>query len=104
MINEDDEYDKERELYDIYIKDKKLKPIKLEELVLYDKISIVYTPDSQKYINELYPKFGRIIKLGKEIEDIILENNNRQYSGSHYWVSNCYSNNRGFEYDISIIS
>lgn len=44
----------------------------ISNLELNDIIHINFIPDSQKYIYDLYPKFGKIISI--ENEKIIIEN------------------------------
>jgi len=44
----------------------------ISNLELNDIIHINFIPDSQKYIYDLYPKFGKIISI--ENDEIIIEN------------------------------
>ena len=81
-----------------------------------DKIVIYFFPDSQKYINELFPKFGEVTSIDPEvpqhkhlhdiytIERINLTTNGSDGSATttnaaHPWCS-YYGNTRGYCYDI----
>jgi len=76
----------------------------IDKLKINDIVIIEYYPYSQKYIYNLYPKFGKIINiLNLELYNddilsiIILQNNNEIYNASHGQY-NMY--NRGYDYDI----
>ena len=74
-----------------------------KELKVGDKIVIYFYSCSQKYIYQLYPKYGKIIKnINKEnnefsLRNIKLKNNKTEYYASHGGVC-LYSD--GFEYRI----
>jgi hypothetical protein len=79
----------------------------IDKLKINDIIIIEYYPNSQKYIYDLYPKFGVITKiLDKQtynndlLRNIILNNSIIEYDASHGQY-NMYS--RGYDYSITKI-
>jgi hypothetical protein len=94
----------------------------VSELKINDKIVVYFYPDSQRYINQLYPKYGTVVKIlsddemdiDKEIlnelySDIDLERviisteDNDEIVVAHPWTS-YYGNSRGYFYTIDVLS
>jgi len=85
--------------------------IAFSDIKVGDKLIIYYYPDSQRYINVIYPKFGDVIKIDSEIqmtndffsekniERLTLKNQEIEYNASQPWCS-YYGNSRGYVYDI----
>jgi hypothetical protein len=85
--------------------------INFSDVKVGDFIIINFYPDSQRYIDELYPKFGKVCKIDSEVipsnnihSDITIERLTLVYSdneinAAHPWCS-FYGNSRGYCYDI----
>lgn len=84
--------------------------VEYEELKLGDVVVITYISYSQKNIYDLYPKFGRIIKIDNlkdiddcesyTIENIYLYNDyNGEYNAAHDWCG-YYGNTKAYNYII----
>ncbi len=85
------------------IKDKKIIPIELKDLIKDQYIYINFFPDSLKYIYYLYPKIGKVELVDEnEINIINIEGNIE--SLLHDSVSNTYSNSLGYYYNIYLIT
>ena len=96
----------------------------ISDIKVDDQIVIYFYPDSQRYINDLYPKYGKVKKIltdeelqideetKKEVysdsdfdlERLIIETEDMyETSGAHGWVS-YYGNSRGYFYTIYILN
>ena len=73
--------------------------VSIDDLKIDDIIIINYTSNSQRYIYDLYPKFGKIIRID---DSNILENiylNHNDINASHDWCG-YYGNTRSYDYNI----
>lgn len=89
--------------------EKQKKDILLNELLIGQTIIIHFYPYSQKYIYKLYPKYGKIIKLGtlNSLEDFLIEyldeeNNYKTTRLFHESVSYI-GNDMGYDYVINLV-
>jgi len=83
--------------------------ISFSELRVGDKIIIYFYPDSLKYINELFPKFGEVISIDPDtqnsddekvtIERVTLHNGVSNIKAYHPWCSYL-GDSTGYYYDI----
>ena len=83
--------------------------VNLNDIKVDDKIFITFCPDSQKYINSLYPLFGIVSNILPEnsnpdsdftIERLELTNEEgKKYSAAHGWCG-YYGDSRSYYYSI----
>ena len=75
--------------------------INIDDLKINDIIIINYTPNSQRYIYDLYPKFGKIIRIEDSniLENIYLNYQDNDINASHDWCG-YYGNTRSYNYNI----
>ena len=103
-INEDskDKYDYEFNKINTYINnnflDKKKTEINIIDIKIDDIIYIEFMSDSQKYIYDLYPKFGKIINIIND--DIIIKNLNNDEERLLHDNLSYYGNSLGYSFNI----
>ena len=102
-INEEfkDKYNNEINIINNHINNnylnKKKVQININELNINDIIFIEFFPDSQKYIYDLYPKFGKIINIK---DNIIIKNLNNQEEFLLHDSVSYYGTTLGYAYYI----
>ena len=75
--------------------------ININDLKINDIIIINYTSNSQRYMYDLYPKFGKITKIDQNILENIYMTNifENDINASHDWCG-YYGNSRSYDYNI----
>ena len=102
-INEElkEDYDNKTNIINNYINNYHLNKNKIEinvnELQINDIILIEFIPDSQKYLYDLYPKFGIIINIK---DDIIIKNINNEEELMFHGNISYYGSSLGYSYNI----
>lgn len=62
-----------------------------EDIVLNDKIAIHFYPNSQKYIYDLYTKYGVVTTYDNDIDNMIITNDIGSYYATHCSKSYSYT-------------
>jgi len=108
-----DQYEKYNNMVNKFKKDnikshkflKKWIKVDYSDIKINDIIIIYFYPNSQKYIYDLYPKAGKVIKIDSNdmnIENITIKPFNDKYNTdklSHDWLG-YFGNSRAYDYEI----
>ncbi len=82
-------YEKQKNIIDNIKNKYKIYKCNISDIDVGDNIIVEYISDSQRYINNLFPKYGKIInKKNNSLSNIILENKYNIYNATHEPVSN----------------
>jgi hypothetical protein len=81
MFYEYEDYELKMDSVNEFINDqiksgKKFKEIELNELKLNDLVIVKFYPRSQKYLYDLYPRYGYVTNINKEYLELTYEDNN----------------------------
>jgi len=86
-----------------YLVGKELIKIQLNELNVDDIVYITFCPYSQKYLDELTPKYGKVVSIGKKYHEFIIKS---PFNFNIYLFHDCvsyYGDSLGYAYDIYLV-
>jgi len=99
MNDDKEKYDYENIKINEYISNNNKKEISIDELKIDDIIKIEFIPDSQKYIYDLYPKFGKIISINND-NNIIIKNLDNNFENLLHDSVSYYGDSLGYSFII----
>ena len=92
------EYQEKFDSYYEFIKSKNLIDIDINDIKEGDLIAIEFIPNSQKYLDILYPKIGTIVNINKNIDEIKIKNMDGIIEYLMYPNCSYYGNTCGYDY------